>query len=56
MKITAANCYEANIRDQRKERKYGKHARHPIALQQAQGIVEDPGDPIEFRKVEIRPR
>ena len=101
VKITAANCYEANIWDQRKEQKYGtgaivdvgavdpmpraggrwntyvvtargdhltvtlngqktvdvrhaKHARGPIALQQAQGLVKDAGYWIKFRKLEIR--
>jgi hypothetical protein len=102
VKITAANCYEVNIWDQRPEPKYGtgaivdvaavnpmpkaggrwntyvvtakgdhltvtlngqrtvdvrhgKHARGPIALQQAQGVVKDSGDWIKFRKLEIRP-
>ena len=102
VKITAANCYEVNIWDQRPEPKYGtgaivdvaavnpmpkaagrwntyvvtakgdhltvmlngqrtvdvrhgKHARGPIVLQQAQGVVKDSGDAIKFRKLEVRP-
>lgn len=35
--------------------RHGKHIRGPIALQYAPGVNKDVGQPIKFRKVQVRP-